>query len=213
MWIEHNNRLLTVLAMRKALLGQTQPLGRRGRVPSLPWLNERLRTTSPTRANLLRSSTSTVKTCAIFVPRNGYAIAESTVSTVNSVRLDNTDDNSLLSVNYAGFAPVLVEGFKELQDRIVHLEQHQQQLLHGRQQPGIADEVTTEGVTTSRDSTVIRRGRHAWGGIDVFEREAKILADELGCNCQQDDNRIGRLERQVLELQRKLEGGTALPSG
>eukprot|EP00904_Undaria_pinnatifida_P012110 jgi/Undpi1/8029/HiC_scaffold_24.g10501.m1 len=127
--------------------------------------------------------------------------------------LDNTDDNSLLSVNYAGFAPVLVEGFKELQDRIVDLEQHQQQLLHGRQQPGIADEVTTEGVTTSRDSTVIRRGRHAWGGIDVFEREAKILADELGCNCQQDLNRIGRLERQVLELQRKLEGGTALPSG
>lgn len=137
-------------------------------------------------------------------------IAESPASTVTSSRIDNTDDNSLLSVNYAGFAPVLVEGFKELHTRISHLEQ-QQQLPQNRQELPVGGE-TSEDRIPSRDNTVTRRGSHAWEGIDIFEREAAMLAGELGCSCQQDDHRIGRLERQILELQRRLEGGTALPN-
>lgn len=46
--VEHSDRQLTVLAMKTVVLGQTQSLCRRRRVPSRLWLNKRVCTTSST---------------------------------------------------------------------------------------------------------------------------------------------------------------------
>lgn len=40
-----------------------------------------------------------------------------TINTAFRPRSDESDEDSLLSVNYAGFAPVLVEGLKELEQQ------------------------------------------------------------------------------------------------
>ena len=110
---------------------------------------------------------------------------------------------------------MLVEGFKELRARIVNLEQMQQrqryqeqQLLQNRPQR-LADEESVEDWTTSHDSAVTLQGSHE-GDVDVLERELTMLAGEAGSGCQQD-HRIRRLEREILDLRRKLEGVTGLP--
>lgn len=120
-------------------------------------------------------------------------------------------------MNYAGFAPVLVEGFKELRARIVHLEQQQQQqdlyqqqrISQSQPQRQLADEETVQDGTTSHDSPVSRQESHE-GGVDVFEHELVMLAGEAGSGCRHD-HRIRRLEREMLDLRRMLEGITPPP--
>lgn len=104
---------------------------------------------------------------------------------------------------------MLVEGFKELRARIIHLEQQQQQLLQDQPWRRLADEETVEDEATPDDSTVERQASRE-GGIDVFEHELTMLAGEVKSGCQQDQ-RIRRLEKEILGVRRKLERLTALP--
>lgn len=80
---------------------------------------------------------------------------------------------------------MLVEGFKELRARIIHLEQQQQQLSQKQPRQRLADEESVKDGTTPDDSSVTRQASRD-GGVDVFERELTMLAGEAECGCQQD---------------------------
>lgn len=133
------------------------------------------------------------------------------------------DEEGLLSVNYAGFTAVLVEGVKELTERCADLaarstdtenreEQQQLQMMAAGDKDG--ESLTrVSGDFIERLVEIERRQDQqqlAFGESRTrleLQRSPEVAPEEgpgSGCHCGQD-RRIRRLEGEVLELRRALE--------
>lgn len=132
---------------------------------------------------------------------------------LSCLRLDEGDEESLLSVNYAGFTPVLVEGLKELADKIIDLE-HKQFLLPDQNRGGWIEpdgssynavSMMQGGAELEEDSGPLSVHNVRGGG--VLQVESQGLGE---CSCGMD-LRVELLEGEVCKLRQLLEGTLLKP--
>ena len=104
------------------------------------------------------------------------------------LRSDESDDDSLLAVNYAGFAPVLVEGLKELE------QQQQRQRLEG-------DEAQDE---IQHLKEVARQQRSELGEAREEIQSLKELAGQLLQLQTEQREQLEKISSRYLHVEREL---------
>lgn len=108
-------------------------------------------------------------------------------TTLLLLRSDESDDDSLLAVNYAGFAPVLVEGLKELeQQQRLEIDEAQDEIQRLKE---VAEQQRSElGVALDE----IQNLKELAGQLLQFQTEQQEQLESISSRCSE-------VERELLD--------------